>query len=1063
MLQLSGISKQYKTGELVQQALDQVSFCLRDNEFVSILGPSGSGKTTLLNIIGGLDRYDDGDLIINGVSTKQYKNKDWDTYRNHTIGFVFQSYNLIPHQSILSNVELALTIGGMTVRDRKRRAKKALEDVGLADQIHKKPNQLSGGQMQRVAIARALVNDPDILLADEPTGALDSETSLQIMELLKKVASNKLVVMVTHNQELAEAYSTRIIKLRDGHIISDSDPVGPQEIQSAAASEPEENMQSAQVPEEERHTGKKKKNASMSFLTSLALSANNLKSKKGRTILISLASSIGIIGIALILSISTGVNDYIYNIQRDTMSSYPITISAQTINLQGLIQEGNSLRDQIMDMVLESSDDDGRVHSDNSTMETSEMFTTSLVENNLTEFKKYLDDPDSEIHHYLGENGIAYTYNVAFDVYTRDPNANLLNTNASVSDISSSSNMFSNMNSGISFMRTNMFAWQNGGISSASNFSELTAGANGDPVSQVVKDNYELVTGKWPEAFNEVVIVLTRSNTLPAETLYQLGIMDGDSYQEILKAIENGEEAPDYSWSYDDILNKSFYLITASDHYVEESDGTFAYLDDSVLNQEQLMENAVELKVSGIIRPDADASSVDITTAVAYTSGLTSYCIDHTQESAVIKAQQADPDTNVLSGMRFVAETEEEKAEDAKASIRAMTGPQKAQLYNLIQYYTENGLVQETADESTETETSGEETAEGETSQEETEGSSSGNSSGNSSGDSLGTMGSMGGSAQGQQEAAEEAPDSEAGGESTADGSEAESESLSEVFGSMEGMDEALQAMGLPDAQTLTQMLRMVGYNNVEDLLGGLNTLFSDENQAATKMDEWLDNDPDPKVLSALYDQYVMGGSYEDNMSAFGMVSYDAPTTIHIYTDTFENKDHVTACINQYNAEADEEHQIVYTDYIALLTTSITQIVNAISYVLIAFVAVSLLVSCIMIGIITHISVLERTKEIGILRALGASKANISQVFNAETVIVGLISGIIGVLIAWLLSLPINLILKILLGSIMVNVHLPFLYALLLILISVVVTVIGGLIPAAKAAKKDPVIALRTE
>ncbi|MBR3401917.1 MAG: ABC transporter ATP-binding protein/permease [Parasporobacterium sp.] len=1028
MLQLIDISKQYKTGELVQQALDGVSFCLRDSEFVSVLGPSGSGKTTLLNIIGGLDRYDSGDLIINGVSTKQYKNKEWDTYRNHTIGFVFQSYNLIPHQSILANVELALTIGGMSVRERRKKAKQALENVGLGDQIHKKPNQMSGGQMQRVAIARALVNDPDILLADEPTGALDSETSLQIMELLKEVAADRLVVMVTHNAELAEQYSNRIIKLRDGKIISDSHPYEPGAETASDAGSVETKDVSA-GGREKTAVGKKKKNASMSFLTSLALSANNLRSKMGRTILISLASSIGIIGIALILAISTGVNDYIYNIQKDTMSSYPITISSRTIDLNGLMNEGTSMREQFMDMLLSGNEDDGQVHSDYSTMEASEMFSTSMVYNNLTDFKAYLDDPSSEIHRYLGENGIAYTYNVAFDVYVRDSSGNLRNTNASVNDIIESGNRFTAMTSGLSFMRTNMFAWQRGGFSSAANFSEITKGGSGEPVSRVIKDNYELVAGSWPETADEVLIVLTRSNTLPAETLYQLGIMEGQEYTAALEKIEKGEKVEDAGWDYDDILGRTFYLITASDHYVENEDGTFSYLDDSVMNQQMLMENAMELKVCGIIRPSDDANTMDITTAVAYTSGVTDYCIEHTSESSVIKAQKAAPEVNVLTGMKFAAGSEEQKAEDAKIYLHDLTSTEKAQLYTLIRYFEIEEYSTGTTEE-TETEGSDKTGLQEDLSDLKER-----------DGDSLGlSQGLFGGDN-------ESASSGLSSGDTTMDSS---------------SLEELMTQIGL-DKDSLSSMMRLLGMGDLDSILADISTIITDETAQAALFDRWLEDDPDQEILVALYDQYVMGGSYDDNMSSFGMVSYDAPSSISIYTDTFENKDAVTACIDDYNLRSDSDHRIVYTDYIALLTSSVTQIVNAISYVLIAFVAISLLVSCIMIGIITHISVLERTKEIGILRALGASRGNISHVFNAETVIIGLISGILGILIAWLLTIPINLILKVLLGSSMVNVHLPILYALLLICISIAVTVIGGLIPAAKASKKDPVVALRTE
>ena len=990
MLQLIDITKEYRTGELVQKALNGVSFSLRDNEFVSILGPSGSGKTTLLNIIGGLDRYNSGDLVINGVSTKMYKNKDWDAYRNHTIGFVFQNYNLIAHQSILSNVELALTIGGMSVRERRKKAKAALEEVGLGDQIHKRPNQLSGGQMQRVAIARALVNDPDILLADEPTGALDSETSLQIMELLKQVASDRLVVMVTHNAELAEEYSTRIIKLKDGQIVADSHPFDPsvKEIPDTAdkTDKTDKSMAAGTAGTQ------KKQKAHMSFWTSLSLSANNLRSKKGRTILISLASSIGIIGIALILSISTGVNDYVYKIQKDAMTSYPITIESQTIDLNSLMSGEFSFQGMSFGNAGNTGADDGSIHSDYSKMESEEAFSTSLVENNLTGFKKYLDDPDSEIQKYLGENGIVYTYNVAFDVYTRDPNGLLQNTDASVSDIVSTDDAFSAMSAGFDLMRSSGMFGLGADSSGASNFKQLDQGAGDQQISQVVLDNYDVLAGKWPESYDEVVLVLDRDNTLPVETMYQLGLMDGKTYQEIATKIEMGEEAPDFSWSFDDALNRTFYLVTASDHYAENEDGTFRYLDDSYLDQEALMENAVELKVTGIIRPKEDAAAADISAAVGYLAGLTDYCITHTMESPVINAQEADPETNVLTGMSFTPADDEQKVQDAITYIHTMSGTEKAQLFALISYYEE------------------------------------------------------------QKE----------GGEAA--GEDGENEGIeSGMLSSDSSLEDLMNMFGLSDNPVLANIMKMLGEDTLNAIMSNISFLATDESQQAALLDQWLNDDPDPEILLSLYDRYAMGGSYDDNMDAFGMISYDAPTSISIYTDTFENKDAVTSCIDAYNAQSDSDNKIVYTDYISLLTSSITQIVNAISYVLIAFVAVSLIVSCIMIGIITHISVLERTREIGILRAIGASRGNISQVFNAETVIIGLIAGILGVLISMLLTLPINLILRLLVGADMITVRLSILYALLLIAISVVVTVIGGIIPAARASRKDPVIALRSE
>lgn len=939
MLQIKNISKQYKTGDLVQNALSGVNLNLRDNEFVSILGPSGSGKTTLLNIIGGLDRYDSGDLIINGISTKKYKDRDWDSYRNHTIGFVFQSYNLIPHQSVLANVELALTISGVSRGERRRRAKEVLTQVGLGDQLHKKPNQMSGGQMQRVAIARALVNNPDILLADEPTGALDTETSIQIMELLREVARDRLVVMVTHNPELAEQYSTRIVKLRDGRITDDSDPFDPKtEIQAKP---------------EHKNMGR----AKMSFLTSLSLSFNNLRTKKGRTLLTSFAGSIGIIGIALILALSSGVNGYISDIQKDTMTSYPITISSETVDMSAMMgmMGGGMMGGGVGSTDAQTNPDDG-VYADYSDIESSEAIASSVIENNLTAFKQYLDDPDSEIQQYLGENGVVYTYNVNFDVYSYDKDEKLVNTNADTEDVtgSESEESFSAMAGGMGGMS---MMGSSAGSSGAENFSELMVGTNGDTVSRVLTDSYDVLYGSWPENYDEVVLVLDENNSLSAGTLYQLGFITADEYLEIAEQIADGEEAEEYSWNYEEICGHTFYLVPAADRYVENDDGTFTYLEDDTLNYDQLLENSVELKITGIIRPIEDAANASISTSVAYTSKLTDYVIEHTDESAIVAAQEETPEVNVLNGMSFEALDDAAKIEDAKAYISAMGVSDKASMYQMIQYYISQN---------------------------------------------------------------------------------AEEDDTSE--------DEAQQA-----PQGAGQMGA-----------GGAG-MSMDETSMAEAMDTWLMETPDDEILLSIYDEYIDGTSYEDNMEAFGKVSYDAPASISIYTDSFEDKEAVSDCISNYNETVDEDSQITYTDYVELMTSSLTSIVDVISYVLIAFVAVSLIVSCIMIGIITHISVLERTKEIGILRAMGASKRNISQVFNAETFIIGCCAGLLGIGISLLLTLPINALLQNLLGAATLTVSLPIAYAAILVVLSIVITVIGGLLPAKKAAKKDPVIALRTE
>lgn len=937
MLQIKNISKQYKTGDLVQKALDEVSLNLRDNEFVSILGPSGSGKTTLLNIIGGLDRYDSGDLIINGVSTKKYKDRDWDSYRNHTIGFVFQSYNLIPHQSVLANVELALTISGISRKERRNRAKKALEKVGLGDQLHKKPNQMSGGQMQRVAIARALVNNPDVLLADEPTGALDTETSIQIMELLREVAKDRLVVMVTHNPELAEQYSTRIVKLRDGKIIDDSAFFDPQK-------------EALQQPEH-KNMGK----AKMSFLTSLSLSFNNLRTKKGRTLLTSFAGSIGIIGIALILALSSSVNGYISDIQKDTMTSYPITISSETIDMSAMMGMGGMMGGGMHNESKTPEESRTAVYADYSDIESSEAITSNIKENNLSAFKKYLDNPDSEIQQYLGENGVIYNYDVNFDVYSYNADDKLINSNADTEDItdSSSHSGFGQMAGGKGGMP---MMGGSGSSSGAENFTEIMAGTNGETVSRVTTDSYEVLYGAWPENYDEVVLVLDENNAIPAGTLYQLGLITADEYTEITEQIKDGKEVSQHTWDYEEITGHTFYLVPASDHYIQNEDGTFSYIEDESLETEQLLESAVELKIAGVIRLNDDAANANISTAVAYTSKLTDYIIEHTNESAVVLAQEASPEKNVLNGMIFEALDDTAKIADAKAYISALGVSDKASLYQMILYYNASN-----------SEESGSEQSE----------------------QSVPQGGQMGAGA--------------AGG------------------------------------------------------------MSMDETSLAAAMDKWLEETPDDEILLSIYDEYIDGASYEDNMEAFGKVSYGTPASISIYTDSFEDKEAVSTCIENYNKMVDDDNQITYTDYVALLTSSITSIVDMISYVLIAFVAVSLIVSCIMIGIITHISVMERTKEIGILRAMGASKRNISQVFNAETFIIGFCAGLLGVGISALLTIPINAILQSILGAESLTVSLPVVSAFVLIVLSMVITIIGGLLPAKKAAKKDPVIALRTE
>lgn len=920
MLQLKNIVKSYTVGELTQVALKGISLNFRDNEFVSILGQSGSGKTTMLNIIGGLDRYDSGDLVINGISTKKYRDVDWDAYRNTSIGFVFQSYNLIPHQNVLSNVEMALTLSGVSRKERRRRAIEVLEKVGLQNHVHKKPNQLSGGQMQRVAIARALINNPDILLADEPTGALDTETSIQIMDLLKQIAEEKLVIMVTHNPELAENYSTRIVNLKDGQIISDTNPY------EIADDKVEEKLI------------KNSKRISMSFWTSLGLSFANLRTKIGRTILTSFAGSIGIIGIALILALSTGMNQYITRVQKETMTSYPITISSQTVDATSIMQ----LRTQMMGLSSskETQSEDGKVHADYQSLKQSDAVANNLIQNNLAEFKKYLDNPASEIHQYVGENGIIYSYNVNFDVYAQNPNQQLIDTNSELDGGNGNSN------------RPRMFNFANMGVNNqaATNFSEMVAGTGRQPISSVVTDSYDMVAGSWPTDYNEVVMVLTEKNGIPVQSMYQLGFITKEQYTAAKNQLANKQDGEDFTLSYEDMLQKTFYLVPSSDNYLKNENGNYSQIKNPEYDMDGLINKAIPLKVSGIIRPKEDAKNATINTAVAYTNLLTNYVIDRANESAIVQAQKNTPEINVLNGVRFNATTDEEKIQDTKKYLLNLSDNEKANMYQLILYYDGKSQNQET------------------------------------------------------------------------------------------------------DVDT-----------NSFDMNALSKLSMNPQSSMSSMLENYLNDNPNTTTLLAIYNDYIGGKSLEKNLASFGAVSYESPSSISIYADGFENKDAIGKEIEKYNNSVGEDSKISYTDYVALMTSSLTTIINGISYVLIAFVAVSLIVSSIMIGIITYISVMERTKEIGILRALGASKKNISQLFNAETFIIGIFSGILGISITLLLLIPINNVIQTISKIEDLSAVLPLESAGVLILISIVITVIGGFIPSRSAAKKDPVEALRTE
>lgn len=918
MLQVKNIKKVYVTGDLTQTALNDVSVNFRDNEFVAVLGPSGSGKTTLLNIIGGLDRYDSGDLIINGISTKKYKDKHWDSYRNHSIGFVFQSYNLIPHQTILSNVELALTISGISKSERRKRAKEALTKVGLGDQVHKRPNQMSGGQMQRVAIARALVNNPDILLADEPTGALDSDTSVQIMELLKEVATDRLVIMVTHNPELAEEYANRIVRVRDGKIISDTNPF-----------EVDETKLEAPV---NKSMGK----SSMSWFTSLGLSFNNLRTKKGRTLLTAFAGSIGIIGIALILSLSTGVKSYISDLQKKTMTSYPITIDSESFDISSLITMGGSNASVSVSSTDGTTEEDDTnknheldgVYTNPSYFEERISMQDAYKHNNLTAFKKYLDDENAEIHQFIGENGIVYSYDTAFSVYGYDPEGVFVNTDGSTIHSSHSAN-------------DELPSFSNSETSKNYNFSELLPGGNGALVSPAIIESYEVLSGDWPKAYNDIVLVVNQKNEIASYTLYELGILPISEFDSISQKIDKNEDVvfEHAKINYEDIINKKFYLVTECDLYTLDESGYYSKFTNGSSEIESIAKNSLELNVCGIIRAKADSDFTPIRTPFGYTKALTDYIIEHTDESAVVKAQLASPERSVINGAAFASSDIKEQLAEAKAYLSSLSTEDKSFIYQNI----------------------------------------------------MATLYS--------------------------------SDQSSEMLLSLSDVD-----------------------------LAAMFDEFISSDDAATG-----------DQILAMYDMYIPTESYEDTLTRLGVVDLNSPVSISLYTDSFEGKDGITDCITKYNDGAKPEDAITYTDYIGILMSSVTEIINVISYILIAFVAVSLIVSSIMIGIITYISVLERTKEIGILRAIGASKHNISQVFNAETFIIGICSGLMGIGATLLILIPSNALIHSFAKSNDVNAFLPLSSAVILVALSTLLTLIGGFIPAKKAAKKDPVAALRSE
>ena len=898
MLKLTDIVKSYLGGSTRVEALKGVSIAFRENEFVSILGPSGCGKTTLLNIIGGLDRYDSGDLSINGKSTKQFKDADWDAYRNHSIGFVFQNYNLIPHQTVLSNVELALTLSGVSKAERRRRAVEVLEKVGLGDQLRKKPNQMSGGQMQRVAIARALVNNPEILLADEPTGALDSETSVQIMELLKEIASEKLVIMVTHNPDLAEQYSSRIVRLLDGSVTDDSHPYTPEETETADA--PAEKTS----PEPTKKAKKTRRDkTSMSPFTAFSLSLNNLMTKKGRTVLTAFAGSIGIIGIALILSLSNGFQLYIDKVQEDTLSSYPLTIQKESVDLASMASTIQKSRSDDADHDLD------KVYSSDVMSELMNTMVSTVKTNNLAAFKKYIetDEAGKAIQDYT--SAIQYSYNVPLNIFKADTSDGVVQVNPST--VMESMGM-QQQSSSMMFTGSGEF------------WSELLGNR------KLLDSQYDILAGRWPEAFNEVVLVVTKKNEISDLALYSLGLKDQSELDDNMQKLMNGEtvETESVSFTYDELLKLKFKLLTAGQMVTRDAatDTWFDVTDDDILLK-KAVDGGQEIRVVGIIRPNDNAAASSVNGVVGYTHELVEYVIHQADSAPAVIAQKAHPDTDIFTGQPFESDEEENTPPDP-----AQMTPEELAAY--------------------------------------------------------------------QQQ-----------------------------------------------AQLRRQMMDQYIASLPQEQQEYMASLPEEERTA---------------MLERYFKQEKPKTTYEENLTKLGVADLDDPSSILLYPVDFDSKESIEAVIKDYNQGKDDEEQIRYTDLVGILMSSVSTIINMISYVLIAFVSISLVVSSIMIGIITYISVLERTKEIGILRSIGASKKDISRVFNAETLIIGFISGALGIGLTLLLNLPVNAVIEAISGIANVS-RLPVVGGVVLVIISMALTLIAGLIPSGMAADKDPVVALRTE
>jgi len=999
MLELKNITKVYHTGGEDVEALKGIDLQFRENEFVSILGPSGCGKTTLLNIIGGLDGYTSGDLVINGKSTKEYKDRDWDAYRNHSIGFVFQSYNLIPHQTVLANVEISLTLTGVSKKERRQRAKEALAKVGLADQIRKRPAQLSGGQMQRVAIARAIVNNPDIILADEPTGALDTETSVQVMDILKEIAKDRLVIMVTHNPELAEKYSTRIVKMLDGKITHDSMPLSEEEL-----------IQERQKARTKAEATRKAKKPSMSFATAFGLSLKNLFTKKGRTALTSFAGSIGIIGIALIYAVSQGTTNFIDSVQEETLASYPLTIEAQTVDASSLLStfmgKAKSISEHENDAIYQKAMLYEMMNSMNS-LETNE--------NDLKSFKEFIEqqraDESSKLSSALA--GVQYTYNTDLLVYTKNIDGTIMRSDTEALTMELMKKYLGVDLSTMMAMREQsvMGSMSSMMTSSRELWRELLPGDNGKPVNDVLEKQYDVIYGRWPSRYDEIILFVDERNEIDDMTLYALGLKSEEEIQALMDAAIN-QTTIDYDvqkWSYEEICNMDFRTILNSDCYTyDEKTGTYTDLRETEAGLKYLYDNALTLHVVGIARPSEGSISSSNRSWIGYTSDLTEYIIEHADDSDAVIAQKANPAIDVFTGLPF-KDTDsnvstEEKAAEFREHISSLDTAKKAEAYVKIMSIPSEESVNQFV------------------------------------------SGTLAGMSRADMEAAMTTALAEQTG--------MDQSKITEYLASMN--DEDLTNLF---AQGLAEQYKA---QYVEQVKQQMNAMTTD--QLAYAMDMALNQYTDEEC-AAYYDEVLefSDSSYEENLKKLGCVDLDNPATINLYASTFANKDIIEEVIAEYNETVDDLKEIKYTDYIGLMMSSITTIINAITYVLIAFVAVSLIVSSIMIGVITLISVQERTKEIGILRAIGASKFNVSSMFNAETVIIGFTSGLLGVLITYLLCLPINLILHNLTGLVNLSATLPIKAAVILIVISMLLTLIAGIIPSRSAAKKDPVVALRTE